>query len=197
MKYLAYFIVAVVLFSTTAFPQDYRRFRVSTGMGLIANNYFLPGFLWHIEPSLRLHNNFILGLRIETLVRPHGDIEVMGSYSLNGHYYFTDGAARFFGGLGFGIFIPNGGPGASCTCEDEPKIIGVPGFYPRFGLEYDHMAFTLEYNAVQSVKQIRYFDSPQMTGAPIYFNAQPSYFSVKFSFIIGGGKKKKAPGTTP
>ncbi len=189
MKSLACFIgVAFVLFSTSAFSQDYRLFRIGLGTGLTTPKRIIPGFLLYIEPSWRVHNNIALGLRIETMGLPYGDIGVMGSYSVNGQYYFSKGAARLFGGIGFGIYTPNRGLLASCTCENQP-MENVFGFYPRLGLDYKHMVIALDYNAVQKVKQRMFHEPPVMNQSPEYFNAETSYLSLKIGFFIGGGRK--------
>ncbi len=155
---------------------------------------FPDGYLLYIEPSYLLSDRIAGGVRIETMGQWAGNenIGVMGSYTVNANYYFRQETPRFFGGLGAGVFTPNRGPLAYCSCENEPTNETVFGFYPRIGWEFRHTVLQLEYNAVQAVSRMSYPAIPPTSmSVLIPYSVSTSYFSLKFGFLIGGGKKKE------
>jgi len=176
--------------STAANSQDdYKPFRVAFGSGLVTPQKVLPGYLLYVEPSVRLRN-YLIGVRLETVGRPEADVGILGSYTINGQYYFTKGKARLFGGVGFGAYTVNSGLLASCTCENQLKNT-VVGFYPRVGIEFKPIVFTLDYNIIQSATQRISYDFPTLN-PPIYYQASTSYVSLKFGWYIGIGRRKKS-----
>ncbi len=183
-------ILLFVMMSITAIAQDeYRPFRIGVGLGLVAPQKRMPGYLLYLEPSLRLQK-YSLGLRIETVGQPNADIGILGSYTINGQYYFNEGTTRVFGGLGFGAYTVNSAPLGSCTCEGE-IMSTVYGFYPRIGIEKKHLVITLDINLVQNATQVRYSDNPSINQIPQYYQAQTSYLSLRVGWNIGVGRKKK------
>lgn len=187
--------LATVLVSEAAMAQhDYKPFRVGLGFGLIAPQKTPPlsGFLLYLEPSLRVHNNYSIGFRVETAGMLYADVGILGSYTINGQYYFKEGPTRIFGGLGFGAYTVNSAPLASCTCENEIGAT-IYGFYPRVGIELSHFVMMLEFNFVQTAKQVAHYSMPMpmMNSEPSYYQATTSYGSLKVGWYIGGGRKKK------
>lgn len=181
---------AAALVSTAGMSQDsYKSFRIGLGSGLVTPQKVLPGFLLYVEPSLRLRN-YSIGIRVETVGRPNADVGILGSYTINGQYYFNKGPARFFGGIGFGAYTVNSGLLASCSCENQLKNT-VMGFYPRIGIDWKHMVFALDYNIIQTATQRVEYDMPIMNATPSFYQASTSYVSLKFGWYIGIGRKKK------
>lgn len=183
-------IFLVVMMSTAAMAQDeYKPFRIGVGLGLVAPQKRMPGFLLYLEPSLRFQK-YSVGLRVETVGQPDADIGILGSYTINGQYYFNEGATRVFGGLGFGAYTVNSAPLGSCTCESQ-IMSTVYGFYPRIGIEKKHLVITLDVNLVQSATQTWHSDVPPTNPTPQFYQAQTSYVSLKLGWNIGVGRKKK------
>jgi Outer membrane protein beta-barrel domain len=197
---LIYAIGLLAFFSVNAFSQEYARFSVGIGAGYVPVHHDYAGFSFYIEPSYRIAPKFSLGLRIESMARPSPsyannlkDIDLMGSYTLNGKYYFlSSGRLQFFAGLGAGLYLPLGGPFGNCSCNnqfvDEKKF----GAYPRVGFEYGHLAITLDFNLVQSAKQKTYTDN--LTYPPFSYSttyqASTNYISLKAGVKIGRKRRK-------
>lgn len=183
-------IFLMTVMSITVIAQDeYKPFRVGVGLGLIAPQQTLPGFLIYAEPSFRIQK-FSIGLRVETAGRPYADIGILGSYTINGQYYFNQGKTRFFGGLGLGAYTVNSAPLGYCSCEGQ-IISTVAGFYPRVGIERKYIVLSLEANIVQSATQTWHSDVPTTNPTPQYYQAQTSYVSLKVGWNIGVGRKKR------
>lgn len=196
MKFRITVVLLLVISGPFVRAQEYKKFRLGGGLGLNGIYNSLPdGFSLYIEPSYRLSDRMAVGVRVETMGQSAGreKIGVMGSYTVNANYYFRQEAPRFFGGLGMGVFTPNRGPLAYCSCENEPTNETVFGFYPRIGWEFRHTVLQLEYNAVQSVSRTGYPSiPPNASSVPIPYTVSTSYFTLKFGFLIGGGKKRKS-----
>ncbi len=181
----------MLIAAPAAFSQEIRPIRLGLGVGLVAPQNTFPGFLLYAEPGWNINSNITLGFRLETIGRPNADVGIVGSYTLNGQYYFLSRSElRYFAGIGIGLFTPNKGLLASCTCEDESKANRY-GFYPRVGFDYRHITFSIDYNIVQSSKQLVTYDEPMMMTTPEYYNARMSYLSFKFGVFIGGGRSGK------
>ena len=180
-------MLAVLLLPTSAYSQSYKKLRVGAGLGITDISATGAGVLFHVEPSVRVNDQIAVGLRIETNFR-HGNLPVLGSYSLNGQYYFrTKEKVRFFGGLGAGVYSTNTTPIGSCTCESGPTET-VVGVYPRFGFDDGHFTLQIEYNFVPAMTN-QFTQSIPSTTPPQYEKVSMNYFAFKFGFFIGGGRK--------
>lgn len=190
-------LMVLIFLSTTALAQQYRPLRVGFGNGFVSpNSNSIIGILVYVEPSWRVSDRIALGMRIESMGRlsnvgSSDPVNILGSYTLSGQYYFwTKGPARFFGGLGTGVYMVNrGGMLGTCTCEGVTKT-NVFGIYPRLGIDIGHFVVDVEYNFVKSTRVRYYSDMPMMVHAP-YVTAETSYLSLKTGFFLGGGKKRK------
>jgi len=189
MRTLFRILGLVALLSTSAIAQEFKPFRVGLGFGLVTPQQSLPGYLLYVEPTYKFPR-YSIGFRLETVGRPDADIGILGSYTINGQYYFREGPTGFFGGLGFGVYTVNSALLGSCTCEDELKST-VMGFYPRIGYQRKRMTITIDFNIVQSAKQKGHSDVPSMSPVPTYYQATTSYIALKLGWYIGGGRKKK------
>jgi hypothetical protein len=194
MKLRSLFLL-LVIGGPWARAQEYKKFRFGGGIGLIGVYNPLPsGFLLYAEPSYRLNDRLVLGLRVETMGQSTGreNIGVMGSYTVNANFYFKQESPHFFAGLGAGVYTPNRGPLAYCSCENEPTNETVLGFYPRIGWEFRHTVLQVEYNIVQALPRMGYSNIPPLPMSnPVPYIEKTSYLSVKFGFLIGGGRKKQ------
>lgn len=178
MKKLAF--LALVAFLATPFvskAQEYKKFKVGLGLG-----YAMPGgagakggVLVYTEPAYRINDKLQAGLRLEAAVivsggSGGGSASALGSYTLNGQYYFSNNNFRPFAGLGLGLFdVASGAAMDNGTLKAGGGT--VFGFYPRVGFDLGHFTMTLDYNIVTAKSPIK-----------------ANYLGVRMGFNIGGGK---------
>src|SRR5688572_14624065 len=110
-------LLVVILCSAVVLKaQEFKKFRLATGLG-----YAMPGgegagggILYDIEPGYRVSDALCVSLRYEGAVVVRGLSEAnasydasaaaIGSYTLNGIYYFSNEKFRPYAGLGVGLF---------------------------------------------------------------------------------------------
>jgi hypothetical protein len=191
MKKIVYILALSLLVTSIGYAQDYKKFRVGLGLGYAAasGNGSGGGVIVTVEPSYRVQDNLSIGLRWEAAAITRGysedlasgstiDVAAIGSFTLNGQYYFGTGDFRPFGGLGLGLYSlaavsGNSGTGAVDAAAAESKF----GFYPRIGFDFHHFSMSADYNIIPPTKDIY--------GAGEFKN---SYFGIRLGFFIGGGK---------
>lgn len=181
MKKLAF--LALVAFLATPFvskAQEYKKFKVGLGFG-----YAMPGgagakggVLLYMEPAYRINDKLQAGLRLEGAIivsggAGGGSASALGSYTLNGQYYFNNNNFRPFAGLGLGLFDVASGSAKDTKTGKDLVLAGgtVFGFYPRVGFDLGHLTMSLDYNIVTAKSPIK-----------------ANYLGVRMGFNIGGGK---------
>src|SRR4051812_31757110 len=196
MKKVIYVLALSLLITSIGYAQDYKKFKVGVGLGYAAasGNGAGGGVIFTIEPAYRIQDNLSIGLRWEAAAITRGysqsftgaslDVAGIGSYTVNGQYYFGTGDFRPFAGLGLGIYSlaevkvdasASGGPSNTSAAAAESKF----GFYPRVGFDFHHFSMSADYNIVPSTKPA--------VGTGEFKN---SYFGICLGFFFGGGKTK-------
>lgn len=181
-------------FAVVVNAQDYKKFRVGLGLGyaMASGEGASGGVLATLEPGYRIQDNILLGLRLESAVITRGfsetlpsafniDVAAIGSYTLNGQYYFNNNSFRPFVGLGLGIYslaaigvaVDINGETQSAEVAGESKF----GFYPRVGFDAGHFTLALDYNLIPATK-------PNIGNGEF----KNSYLGIRAGFFIGGGK---------
>jgi hypothetical protein len=191
MKKVTLLAFCVVVAGLAANAQDFKKFKVGLGLGyaLAGGEGAKGGVLVYAEPAYRVKDNFSIGLRLESAIITRGfsedigsidlDVAGIGSYTLNGQYYFNNNSFRPFVGAGFGLYslaaieFDVAGQGAQTAVDSGSKF----GFYPRVGFDYGHFNMTLDYNLIPA---------SEVEGGDGEF--KNSYLGVRIGFSIGGGK---------
>jgi opacity protein-like surface antigen len=155
-------VLLLVVAAVAVNAQEYKPFKLGVGLG-----YAMPGgegagggVLFAIEPAYRVNDALAVGLRLEWAAVIRGLSEsvesydasaaAIGSYTVNGNYYLSNGSFRPFVGFGVGIVklaaaaVAGSSQGGSAGAAAETKI----GFYPRIGFEAGHFNLTLDYNII-------------------------------------------------
>src|ERR1043165_2449844 len=116
MKKFTYVLAIAMLVSTFSYAQEYKKFKVGLGLGyaMASGSGSGGGLLFTLEPAYRLKDNFSIGLRMESALITRGfsqsvqgvslGVASVGSYTLNGQYYFGTTSFRPFVGAGFGTY---------------------------------------------------------------------------------------------
>lgn len=183
-------VLCFLLFAAVAVnAQEYKKFRVGVGAG-----YAMPGgegakggVCFYAEPGYRVNDALIVGLRLESAVIVRGfsedigtvdlDVAGIGSYTVNGQYYFSNEGFRPFAGFGIGLFslaavkFDAGSGGSTEAAASESKF----GFYPRVGFDAGHFTLQLEYNLIPATK----IDGGEFKN---------SYLGIKIGGFFGGGR---------
>lgn len=193
MKKTSLLLLACLAFTVAVKAQEFKKFKVAVGGG-----YARPGgegakggVLFYLEPAYRIADNLSVGLRMESalIVRgfsndvPSGvdlDIAGIGSYTLNGQYYFNNNNFRPFVGAGIGLFSLSA---VKYDDSDGANQVAVAsgskfGFYPRVGFDLNHFTVSLDYNLIPATK------SPATGG-----EFKNSYLGVRIGGFFGGGRK--------
>ena len=187
MKKFTSVLCFIVLASVAVHAQDFKKFRVGVGGG-----YAMPGgegakggLCVYLEPGYRVNDAMIVGLRMESAVIVRGfsesdpatanlDIAGIGSYTVNGQYYFSNEGFRPFAGVGLGLYslaaVKVDGAGEVAAAESNF------GFYPRVGFDAGHFTLQLEYNLIPATK---------VEGGEF----KNSYLGIKIGGFFGGGRK--------
>jgi hypothetical protein len=189
MKKITSVLCLILFVAVAAHAQDFKKFRVGVGGG-----YAMPGgegakggVCFYLEPGYRVNDALIVGLRMESAVVVRGfsedigsadlDIAGIGSYTLNGQYYFSNEGFRPFAGLGFGMYslaavkFDDGGA-TETAVQSESKF----GFYPRVGFDARHFTLQIEYNLIPAT---------EYAGGEF----KNSYLGIKVGGFFGGGRK--------
>lgn len=175
--------------------QDYKKFKVGIGVGYGVPNEGSGGVILYLEPMYRISDQLAAGLRIESaafLGKPISGTPYttsaygVGSYTLNGQYYFSNNNFRPFVGAGFGMYTlaaasaDIGGTSVSLNASST-----VFGFYPRVGFDFGHFNLSIDYNLIPSQEttvSIGGFGTQKTT-------SNYSYIGLRVGASIGGGKK--------
>ncbi len=194
MKKTLILVSFFLAFAVVVNAQDYKKFRVGLGLGyaMASGEGASGGVLATLEPGYRIQDNILLGLRLESAVITRGfsetvpsafsiDVAAIGSYTLNGQYYFNNNSFRPFVGLGLGIYslaaigvaVDINGETQSAEVAGESKF----GFYPRVGFDAGHFTLALDYNLIPATK-------PNIGNGEF----KNSYLGIRAGFFIGGGK---------
>ncbi len=185
----------VVLAFASAQAQDYKKFKVGIGLGYGVPSEGSGGVLLYLEPMYRIQDQVAVGLRIETALFAGQPISGtpyttsafgVGSYTLNGQYYFSNNNFRPFVGAGFGMFsIAAASADISGTSVNINAAATVFGFYPRVGFDFGHFNLSIDYNIIpaqETTVSIGGFGTSTTT-------TNYSYIGLRVGASIGGGKK--------
>lgn len=155
MKKTLVFLVIVLFVSTIGYAQEYKPFQLYVGVGFASPGAGGVGVLIDLEPSYRINDKIAIGFRLESAamakevtVDIDSEISAVGSYTLNGRYYFGDSNFRPYIGAGFGIYA------LGTVKVDDPDNAGSAdfgtkfGFYPRIGFDFGHFNINIDYNLV-------------------------------------------------
>lgn len=194
MKKIVLISILCVFAFGASFAQDYKKFKVGIGVGYGVPSEGSGGVLLYLEPMYRVMDQLAVGLRIETALFAGQPISGtsfttaafgVGSYTLNGQYYFSNGLFRPFVGAGLGMFTAAG------TSTDlgsgnyyVQAATTVFGFYPRVGFDFGHFNLSIDYNLIPS-------QSTQVDLGGLGFTTQTtnySYIGLRVGASIGGGK---------
>jgi hypothetical protein len=177
-----------VVFSVKA--QEFKKFKVGLGLGYAkaSGEGSKGGVLVYLEPAYRVQDNLLVGLRMESAIITRGlsedpgnldiDVAAIGSYTINGQYYFSNNTFRPFAGVGLGLY-------SLAAVKIGDAVEGVEagtkfGFYPRVGFDLGHFNLSLDYNIIP----------PSEAGVSLGdAEFKNSYFGFRMGFSIGGGKK--------
>jgi outer membrane protein W len=177
----------IFLASIATKAQEFKKFKVGIGAGyaMASGKGAKGGVLLYLEPAYRITDVIQLGLRMESAVVARGfsedpgelsmDVAGLGSYTLNGQYYFSNNSFRPFIGAGVGIFTlaaVSMDIDGSGTSQDLVASSSKIGFYPRAGFDFNHFTLSLDYNIV-----------PETDGV------KNSYIGIRFGGFFGGGRK--------
>jgi hypothetical protein len=179
-------VIALVFAANLAQAQEFKPFQLYLGVG-----YTVPegggGVLFDFEPAYRISDEIAAGFRFESaaMARVVGDTEAsisgVGSYTLNGKYYLSNGSFRPYAGLGFGLYSlasvsgnSNGGTGVAA----ETKF----GFYPRLGFDWGHFNINLDYNIIPAT------EAEDINGNGQTYEIKNSYIGIRIGAFIFGGR---------
>src|SRR5438094_945682 len=102
-------LITILLASTCASAQQYRKFLFAIDVGLLNSKSHLPINSFTMEPGYRVSDKVLIGFRMEQIgmfSTTGGRNESLGSIGINGHYYFKSSSVRPFFGLGIGLYNP-------------------------------------------------------------------------------------------
>ncbi|MDW3209141.1 MAG: outer membrane beta-barrel protein [Reichenbachiella sp.] len=180
-KTLAIILLALGV-STVSMAQDYKPFQLYFGLGFASPGAGGVGVLVDFEPSYRINDQIAVGFRLESAamakevtVGVDSEISAVGSYTLNGRYYFGDSNFRPYVGAGFGLYSL-GTVEADIDGGDVEADFGTKfGFYPRIGFDFGHFNMNLDYNLIPKYDE---------NGADV----KNSYLGIRIGFFLFGGK---------
>lgn len=200
MKKLLLVVLGVFMFAGASYAQDFKPFKIGLGLG-----YAIPGgegagggILIYGEPMYRINDAIAVGLRLETALVAKAQINNdgtwgetslagIGSYTLSGQYYFSNGGFRPLVGAGFGLYsvstaaFNENSTSIDAGWEKQNKF----GFYPRVGFDAGHFNFMLEYNLIPASE----IAATDMNGNATTMDVKNSYFSIKVGASILGGRR--------
>ncbi len=194
MKKVIYVLVIALLSTSVGYTQEYKKFKVGLGLGYAAASGYGSGggVIFTFEPAYRLQDNLSIGLRMEGAAITRGysqslangssiDVAAIGSYTVNGQYYFGSGDFRPFAGLGLGLYslaAVSGSVSGNSGSVDATAAESKFGFYPRVGFDFHHFSMSADYNVVPPTKDV--------LGVGEFKN---NYLGIRLGFFFGGGKK--------
>lgn len=195
MKKVLILALFCALISGQTFGQDFKKFKVGLGLGYGVPSEGSGGVLLYLEPMYRVMDQLAVGLRIETaafLGQPISGTSIttagfaVGSYTVNGQYYFGNNTFRPFVGAGLGMFMA---AGTSTDLGNGNVYVQAStslfGFYPRVGFDLGHFNFSIDYNLIPAQEtQVNLGAFGVQTQTSNY-----SYIGIRIGGSIGGGKK--------
>src|SRR6476660_7720879 len=115
MKKITSVLCFVLFVAVAANAQEFKKFRVGVGAGYAkaGGSGGGGGVMFAVEPGYRVMDNLLVNLRWESAAVIRGtvndtgadfDVAGIGSYTLNGQYFFSNNNFRPFAGVGFGAF---------------------------------------------------------------------------------------------
>jgi hypothetical protein len=189
MKKNSILLLFVLATGIVANAQEFKKFKVGIGAGyaMASGEGASGGVLLTLEPAYRVMDQLSVGLRIESAIITRGlsedpgnvsfDIAAIGSYTVNGQYYFNNNSFRPFVGAGLGLYslaaVKIDGADGDAG-EAESKF----GFYPRVGFDFGHFTFAIDYNIIPSTK---------LVNSDAEF--KNSYIGFRIGGFFGGGRK--------
>lgn len=211
MKLKAALLCLIFCVAFSAGAQDFRNFRVGTGIGYAApaGKGSKSGVLFYLEPGYRINDRIIVGLRVEGAVmartavvanfsgvKAEGKVSANASYTVNGQYYFSDKVFRPFAGLGFGVYkmasVKLTGTTSSSTSTSSEVSEGAKfGLYPRIGFDFTHLVFQIEYNLIPKTNATVVLTDTSGNTTTTTSVTKNNYLGVKLGFFLGGGKRWK------
>lgn len=195
MKRVLPILAVVMLASIASHAQEYKAFKVGIGLGYGVPSEGSGGVLVYLEPAYRVNDQIAVGLRLESaafLGQPISGTPYttsafgVGSFTINGQYYFGNSTFRPFVGAGLGMFTAAGtstdlgGTGFAVTASAT-----LFGFYPRVGFDLGHFNVSLDYNLIPS-QETDVVIGGFVTGKQ---TTNYSYIGIRVGASIGGGKK--------
>jgi hypothetical protein len=196
MKKISTVVVLILLAAVAVNAQEYKKFRVGTGIG-----YAMPGgegsgggILWALEPGYRVNDKILANFRYEAAAIIRGtvdatsasfDIAGIGSYTVNGQYYLMDGGFRPYVGLGLGMFsiaaasVEGNSSGGSVSETAGTKF----GFYPRLGFDARHFTINIDYNFIPNTEATITSGTTSTTT-----EFKNSYIGIRVGGFFGGGR---------
>lgn len=195
MKRVLFIALVGVLAATATFGQDYKQFKVGIGLGYGVPSEGSGGVLLYLEPMYRIQDQIAVGLRLESagfLGQPISGTPyttsafAIGSFTLNGQYYFSNNAFRPFVGAGFGMFsIAAASADIAGTSVNINAAATVFGFYPRVGFDFGHFNLSIDYNLIPAQETTVSIGGFGTTITSTNY----SYIGIRIGGSIGGGKK--------
>ena len=185
---------------------EYKPFQLYLGLGYAIPSGGGGGVLLNVESTYRIKDELAVGIRFEgaamakEIKQTIGGLEGtgsatlsgVGSYTLNGKYYFGDSEFRPYAGLGMGLFVL----GNVSLSNDDFSLSGGGkfGFYPRIGFDFGHFNLNLDYNIIGKTKEEVEVtisgDGVEITSSS-KSEVKNSYLGIRVSFFLFGGKKSK------
>lgn len=189
MKIILTICLVTIMMGTLSAQDDYKKFRVGLGLGyaMASGEGSKGGIIVDFEPGYRINDDILVNLRLESAAVVRGttddivaggefDVAAIGSYTVNGQYYFRQDGFRPYAGLGLGIFSlaavsVDGGGGDIAASSSEF------GIYPRVGFDAGHFTFNIDFNIL-----------PNTEGAA-GTEFKNSYIGFRIGGFFGGGTK--------
>ena len=106
-------------------------------------------------------------------------VSAVGSWTLNGKYYFGTNGFRPYAGVGLGLFSLAAVSVSSTAGEVEAG--STFGFYPRLGFDAGHFNFNIDYNIIGDTQV-------SISSGGGEASIKNSYIGFRIGAFIGGGK---------
>jgi hypothetical protein len=175
MKKYVLFLIALTASSCLSAQTQFKKFKIGIGIGYATpiDEQANDGGLIYLEPAYRLTDAIAVGIRVETFSANSGsaklDASSIGTFSINGQYYFNNYRLRGFVGGGVGVYSLKG-----FTGEVETK--SLIGLYPRAGVDFGNLNMYIDYNIIP-----RFNDEAK--------TVKTNYFGLHMGISIGGGRQ--------
>lgn len=186
MKKTIFIAVFSLFVLGAANAQDFKPFQLYLGLGYAVPADGGGGVLIDFEPAYRVNDQIAVGLRLESaaMAKVIGDSEAsvsgVGSYTVNGKYYFSNNNFRPYVGVGLGLYTL-----ASASVSNSGQTVSAEGgstfgFYPRVGFDAGHFNINIDYNIVGNTEAVvTSGDAPEIKN---------SYIGIRIGAFIFGGR---------